>query len=145
MGEMTTVYAVRIGPRLPRPLFHCSVACGFPSPADDYIHKALDLNEYLIRKPAATFIVRAEGDSMQGAGIRSGDLLIVDRSISPQNGAVVLAVVGGEFTVKRLSWKPGGLILAAENGNFAPIEFSEGSPDLEICGVVTFSIHRQGS
>lgn len=137
------VYRVRNSRKLALPLFLSRISCGFPSPADDYIHKALDLNEYLIRKPSATFFVRAEGDSMQGAGIRSGDILIVDRSLEPQNGSVVLAIVAGEFTVKRLRLTQGGMVLEAENGLYSPIQFSEGSPDLEICGVVTFSIHRQ--
>jgi len=84
------------------PLFAAGVPAGFPSPADDYIDRHLDLHEHLIEHPAATFYVRASGDSMVGAGIHDGDLLIVDRAVEPRDGHIVIAVVHGELTVKRL-------------------------------------------
>ena len=82
------------------PIFACGVSAGFPSPADDYLEGSLDLNEHLIRQPAATFFVRAKGDSMIGAGIHDGDLLVVDRSVNAKNGNVVIAVVNREISVK---------------------------------------------
>lgn len=141
--QQVKVYAVRIGGKVPLPLYLNPVACGFPSPADDYIHKTLDLNEHLIRKTTATFFVRAIGDSMIGAGIQHNDLLIVDQSVEPYSGAIVLAIVGGAFTVKRLRKRAGSIVLEAENPRYPPIEFCEGSPDLEVCGVITYSITRQ--
>ncbi|MFN2369128.1 MAG: LexA family protein, partial [Desulfurivibrionaceae bacterium] len=84
-----------------RPLYAGGVSAGFPSPAEDYIEQHLDLNELLIRRPAATFFVRVNGDSMTGAGINHGDILIVDRSVEPAGGKIVIAVIDGEFTVKR--------------------------------------------
>ena len=116
------------------PFFGCSVSCGFPSPADDYIEKKLDLNEYLIDKPAATFFVRVSGDSMIGAGIHPDDLLIVDRSI-------VLAIVNGDFTVKRYTSRGGKIILKAENPAHADIAIVDGM-QFEVVGVCTNVIHN---
>ena len=124
-----------------RPLFLAGVPAGFPSPADDYIEKHLDLNEHLIRHPAATFFVRVTGDSMTGAGIGNGDILIVDRSLAPSSGRGVIAVLDGELTVKRLVRENGSVRLASENGDHPDIEGAEGA-DLQIRGVVTFAIHR---
>ncbi|MFC6673248.1 translesion error-prone DNA polymerase V autoproteolytic subunit [Marinobacterium aestuariivivens] len=121
------------------PLFMERVAAGFPSPAQDYIECSLDLNELCIKRPAATFFVRAEGESMVEAGIFSGDILIVDRSLNPVHGDIVIASVDGEFTVKRLSLRP-SLRLEASNTLYSPIELSDES-ELEIFGVVTNVIH----
>ena len=88
--------------RLPIPLFISKVAAGFPSPADDYIEKNLDLNELLIQKPAATFFVKVQGESMLDAGIHPNDILIVDRSIEAVSGKIVICALNGELTVKRL-------------------------------------------
>ena len=133
-----------------RPLLASRVQAGFPSPADDYVERSLDLNEELIRHPAATYFLRAGGCSMQGAGIHDGDLLVVDRSIDAEVGMVVVAVVDGEFTVKRLAPGGGGrrdgcgaeaLVLAAEHPGYPPIPIG---PDTEVrvWGVVTSVIHR---
>ena len=121
------------------PLYSSRVQAGFPSPADDYIEDHLDLNQYLIKHPAATFFVRAEGESMVGANIHSGDLLIVDRSITPSHGKIVIAAIQGELTVKRLSQQAGKIQLLPENPKFAPIDITENS-DLVIWGVVTHVI-----
>ncbi len=123
------------------PLFSHSVRAGFPSPADDYVAEALDLNEHLIAHREATFFLRAKGHSMTGAGIQDGDLLVVDRSLTPANRSVVIAVVDGEFTVKRLSKRGGKIRLLAENPDFAAIDFKDGQ-ELQIWGVVTNVIHR---
>lgn len=125
---------------LRRPLFACGVSAGFPSPADDYIQGRLDLNELMIRHPAATFFVRVAGDSMIGAGIHHDDILVVDRSLEPISGKVVIAVVDGELTVKRLFRQNGTVRLLAENPAYPPLDLPEGS-ECEIWGVVVFVIH----
>lgn len=121
-------------------LYGSKVPAGFPSPADDHVDKKLDLNEHLIRRPAATFFVQAEGASMLGAGIGDGDLLVVDRSLTPGAGDIVIAVVDGELTVKRLRHLTGGWFLAAENSDFPDIPLGEAG--CEVWGVVTHSIRR---
>ena len=124
-----------------RPIFATKVAAGFASPADDYVEKALDLNELLIQKPAATFFVRAQGTSMLGAGIHSNDILVVDKSIEPGDGKVVIAAINGEFTVKRLVKNPdGSWKLRAENPEFADILLNDGL-EFVVWGVVTSVIH----
>lgn len=121
------------------PFFLHTVPAGFPSPADDYLEKTLDLNTYLIQKPAATFLVRVSGDSMIGAGIENGDLLIIDRSQTPKDRSIVLAIVGGEFTVKRLHRRAGATKLIPENRNYPILDVTHLS-DFEICGVVIHAI-----
>ena len=125
---------------LKRPLFACGVSAGFPSPADDYIEGRLDLNELMIQHPAATFFVRVAGDSMIGAGIHHDDILVVDRSLEPASGKVVIAVVDGDLTVKRLFKQNGVVRLLAENPDYQPIELTEETA-CEIWGVVAFVIH----
>ncbi len=124
----------------PLPLYASRVAAGFPSPADDHLEEGLDLNQYLIRRPAATFLVRATGDSMLGAGIHPGDILVVDRSLEAEPGRVVIAVVDGELTVKRLQKDDQGWLLQAENPAYAPIRIREGQ-ELRVWGVVAHVIH----
>lgn len=123
------------------PLFGSQVRAGFPSPADDYIEDYLDLNEYLIKHPAATFLVRAKGKSMIDASIKSGDILIVDRSITPVHGKIVIAAVNGELTVKRLYIKEGITKLIPENPDFPEIPLNA-DMDVTIWGVVTNIIHQ---
>ena len=118
----------------------CPVSAGFPSPADDYVEPSLDLNEYLIRHPAATFFVRVQGDSMKEAGISHGDLLIVDRSLEARDGQVIIALLNGEFTVKRLRKQKGRLFLCPENPNYQPIEVAP-EADFQVWGVVIHVIH----
>lgn len=118
-----------------------SVAAGFPSPAEQYVEAPLDLNELLVRKPAATFFVRAAGDSMVGAGICSGDTLVVDRSLEAADGSIVIAAVDNEFTVKLLRKDSSGVRLEAANRRYKPILFDEGM-ELRIFGVVTAVIHQ---
>ncbi len=126
------------------PLYSSRVQAGFPSPADDYIEAHLDLNEHLIKHPAATFFVKAEGDSMIGAHIQSGDLLIVDRSLTPTHGKIVIAAIQGELTVKRLYQQQGKVQLIPENPNYPVIDVTESS-ELVIWGVVTHIIHQAGT
>lgn len=124
------------------PLFSSKVAAGFPSPGDDYIEQYLDLNQLLIPRPASTFIVTAEGDSMTGAGIQSGDMLIVDRSLPPLDGKIVIAALNGELTVKRLSKTKDVMKLLPANPAYKPIDITEDF-NLVIWGVVTYVIHTQ--
>ena len=122
------------------PLFIGKVAAGFPSPADDYVEKNLDLNELLVQKPAATFFVRAQGESMLGAGIHPNDILVVDRSMEAVPGKIVICALNGELTVKRLERTDQKWQLKAENPAYADIVIHD---DLEmvIWGVVTNVIH----
>ncbi len=139
--ETMILIPVPLPPRAARPLVLSRVPAGFPSPADDYIEGALDLNEHLIAHREATFFVRVKGHSMAGAGIADGDLLVVDRSLEAASGDIVVAVIDGELTVKRL-WRRGGRVrLLAENPAFAPIELKDGQ-ELAVWGVVTSVIHR---
>ena len=125
---------------LPLPLFSGKVAAGFPSPADDYVEKTLDLNELLIQKPAATFFVRAQGESMLGAGIHPNDILVVDRSLEPVPGKIVICALNGELTVKRLERNNEQWQLKAENPAYADIVLHE-ELEMVIWGVVTNVIH----
>ncbi len=122
------------------PLAGSTIAAGFPSPADDYIEKSLDLNEYLIANSAATFFVRVSGDSMINAGIHDQDILIVDRSLTAESGDVVIAVVDGELMVKRLRQKGCTWVLVPENDAFPAIKIDT-EIELIIWGVVTYVIH----
>lgn len=123
------------------PYYVSRISAGFPSPADDFIERRLDLNEYLVKKPAATFFVQVEGDSMVEANICSGDILVVDRSKDEKNGKIVVAMLDGEFTVKRFKKEGDRAYLVPENDKFKSIEIEESS-DFEIWGIVTFVIHQ---
>lgn len=131
-------------PSLPRPIYSGKVSAGqsrFPSPAQDYEQKFLDLNERYISNPPATFFFEVKGNSMEGAGIFEGDTVIVDRAIKPKSSSIVIAAVDGEWMVKRL-YKRGNVVkLLSEHPDHAPITFSEGQ-ELVIFGVVTYAIHQ---
>lgn len=123
------------------PIFSSKVQAGFPSPADDYIEGYLDLNTKFIKHHSSTFVVQAVGDSMVEAGIFSGDWLLVDRSIEPLDGRIVIAAIHGELTVKRLSKKTGKVQLLPANPQFKPIDITEDS-NMVIWGVVTLVLHE---
>ena len=123
------------------PVFMVPVSAGFPSPAEDYIEEQLDLNKHLIKHPAATFFVKVKGDSMIDAGIHSGDILIVDRAVNPGNKKVVIAVINGELTLKRIRMTKGKLFLVPENDKYKPVEITE-EMDFTVWGVVTNVIHK---
>ena len=127
-------------PPLNMPFYLDAVPAGFPSPASDYSEKALDLNELCITKPAATYFVRAQGESMIEAGIFHDDVLVVDRSLTARHGDIVIAEFNGELTVKKLELKP-KLRLVPMNKDHAPVVVPEGA-DLEIFGVVTNVVHN---
>jgi DNA polymerase V len=122
------------------PFFTARIPAGFPSPADDYVDRGLDLNELLIRHPAATFFVRVSGDSMAGAGIYSGDVLVVDRAMTARNRSIIIAAVGGELAVKRLIREQGKMYLVSENPDYEPLEVT-GEMEFEVWGVVAHVIH----
>lgn len=123
------------------PISPSSVPAGFPSPSQDYYDSGIDLNKHLIMDETSTFIVRVSGDSMTGAGISDGDELIVDRSLQPRDGNVVVAILDGELTVKRLRLDGSRVVLHPENGDYPDIEIPELS-DLMVWGVATRCLHR---
>ena len=122
------------------PLLNDSVSAGFPSPADDYTEENIDLNEHLISNPFSTFFLRVKGESMINAGIKDKDLIIVDKSLIAKPGDIVIAMIDGEFTIKRLSIKNDELYLKAENHNHPDFRFKK-HIDVQIWGVVIYSIH----
>ena len=122
------------------PLLNDSVSAGFPSPADDYTEENIDLNEHLISNPFSTFFLRVKGESMINAGIKDKDLIIVDKSLIAKPGDIVIAMIDGEFTIKRLSIKNDELYLKAENNNYPDFRFKN-HIDVQIWGVVIYSIH----
>ncbi len=124
----------------PRPLFSSRVPAGFPCPAEDYQEPALDLNTHLIQHREATFFMRVQGHSMTGAGIHDGDLLVVDRALEPKDGDIVIAVLDGELTVKRLRLHGEGVTLQAENPDYDDIVLAD-LQELQVWGVVTSVIH----
>ena len=121
-------------------LYTSRVPAGFPSPADDHIEGKLDLNQHLIRRPAATFFIRAQGESMRDAGVFDGDLLVVDRAITPQPNDIVIAILHGEMTVKRLRNAGGVWLLSADNPDYPATPLTDAG--CEVWGVVTHSIRR---
>ncbi len=132
--------------RVPRsnlslPLVRRYVIAGFPSPADNYVDTGIDLNEELIHHPSSTFFLRVRGESMRDAGILDGDLLIVDRSLNPQPGDIVVAIIDGSFIVKRLTYRKNVSYLEAEHPNYPAIDLSH-YENVQIWGVATFSVHK---
>jgi DNA polymerase V len=138
--SIAAVYQCDTRTKLELPLQLFPISAGFPSPAEDYIEGKLDLNRFLVDRPAATFFVKAKGYSMIGANIHDGDLLIVDRSLEPIHMNIVIAAIEGEITVKRLHYVNGKPTLVAENDSYKPIVINEYSEFL-IWGVVTYVIH----
>ena len=122
------------------PLFLSAVAAGFPSPADEYLDRDIKLDELFIKNKSSTFFIRVTGHSMKDAGILDGDLLIIDRSLKATQGSIILAVVDGEFTVKRLHSSQGKIVLLPENSQYHPIEIKD-SMSFEVWGVVVHAIH----
>jgi DNA polymerase V len=142
---MATTLVTHLSPWLPDslpvlPLYEPPVRAGFPSPAEDYSEKRIDLNQQLIKHPAATFLIRVVGDSMVGAGIHSGDVLVVDRSERPRPGQVVVAALNAELVVKRIPMAGNRPQLDSENPDYAPLRVDEHA-DLNIWGVVKHVIH----
>ena len=122
------------------PFYQSPASCGFPSPAADYLEDRLSLDQLLIEHPAATFFARAQGDSMQGAGIYNDDLLIIDRSLTVRSGDIIIALLDGELLVKRLKTGDGKTLLLSENSDYEPIVLASGQT-LNVWGVVIQVIH----
>lgn len=136
---VTSVMATNASVGKVAPLYASQPAAGFPAPGDDLVEKALDIHDLVVKNPAATFFVRVQGDSMEGAGIFSGDVLVVDRSVEAKDGKIVVAAVYGEMVVKRLK-KVGEIhMLYSENENYQPIAVNE-QDDVFIWGVVVGSV-----
>jgi len=143
-GAMADVVVIAQAEALGRVLVgHPLVAVqgGFPSPAQDYEGRSIDLNDILIKDRTSTYVVRVTGDSMAGAGIAHGDEVIVDRSLTPHDGNVVIAIVDGELTIKRLRIRPDGTFLVPENRDY-PVQRLAEHAELQIWGVVTRSLHH---
>ena len=134
------VFAIKKAPKVPLIIYSSNVSAGFPSPADDHTENKLDLNEYLIKKPAATFFARVEGESMKDSGIFDGDLLIVDRSLYPKDNDIIIAVIQCELTLKRLKNINESCLLSAENNSFPDIIIDENG--CEVWGVVVHSVRN---
>ena len=139
--EISTPIPFKPGSSLRIPLLTAIVDAGFPSPADDHLERSINLNEELIRNNAATYCVRVLGESMRDAGIHSGDVLVVDRAVTPSNKQIVIAMIDGEFTVKRFRKYGEKLFLEAANPDFPSIQIGE-NQELVIWGVVTYIIHK---
>ncbi len=123
------------------PLYSSRPQAGFPAPGDDPLEKVRDINDLVVKNPASTFFVRVEGDSMEGAGIFSGDVLVVDRSLTPKDGLIVVAAVYGEMVVKRLKLHGDTHLLVSENEQYEPIHVN-GNEDCFVWGVVVGSVRQ---
>ena len=121
------------------PLYASSPSAGFPAPGDDQVERVLDINDLVVQNPASTFFVRVAGDSMEGAGIFSGDVLVVDRSKDTKDGVIVVAAVNGEMVVKRLLLTADAQLLVSENEDYAPITVGDGE-ECKIWGVIVGSV-----
>lgn len=138
--DIGEIFSGKVSSALQVPLFESRIQAGFPSPADEFSEGMLDLNEYLIPHKAATFFVRVTGDSMIGVGIFPNDMLIVDRSLTPAPGKIVIAALNGEMTVKRLKKEKDYILLCSENEKYPDIKVTE-EDSFSIWGVVTNVIH----
>ena len=134
-------FTVSVESKKETPFIDAMVSAGFPSPADDYLDLPIDLNEYLVENSAATFYIRVSGNSMQDEGIDDGDLLVVDRSKTPKNNDIVIGVLNGEFTVKKIQKTKTKLFMVAANKEYKKIEITE-EMDFSVWGVVTYVIHK---
>lgn len=138
-GKVFGVLSSKAGLKLP--LYASRPAAGFPAPGDDEVENRLDLNDLVVKNPVSTFFVQVEGDSMEGALIFSGDTLVVDKSVSPYNGCIVVAAVYGELVVKRYVHDASGARLLSENPAYAPIKLFE-ADDVFVWGVVVGSVRK---
>lgn len=136
-----SIAASEVGVAVSSPLYASQPAAGFPAPGDDLVEQPLDLNDLMIDNPTATFFVRVAGDSMEGLKIFSGDVLVVDRSITPQSGMIVVAAVYGEMVIKQLYKQRDRLQLISANEQYEPIEIND-ADDVFVWGVVTGSARQ---
>lgn len=138
------IYSADLSSSLPLPYADQGVRAGFPSPAQDYLSESIDLNRELVRHPATTFYARACGDSMKDCGIDDGDLLVIDKSLEPHDGDIVVAFIDGDFTLKKVKFDDENkcIWLVPANDEYSPIKITEDNNFL-IWGVLTYSIKRQ--
>lgn len=138
------MYSADLSSSLPLPYADQGVRAGFPSPAQDYLSESIDLNRELVRHPATTFYARACGDSMKDCGIDDGDLLVIDKSLEPHDGDIVVAFIDGDFTLKKMKFDDENkcIWLVPANDEYSPIKITEDNNFL-IWGVLTYSIKRQ--
>ena len=140
-GPILDFYIPDFSTQLELPLAGTAVSAGWPSPAEEYIEIALDLNKELIKHPAATFYARVKGSSMIDAGIADGDLLIIDKALEPKDGDIAVCFIDGEFTLKRLALKEDGIYLMPANAEFKPIKITEEN-DFLVWGMLAYIIHK---
>ncbi len=138
---ITEIQPADTSTELELPMAEAACPAGFPSPAEDYMEERIDLNEHLIDNPTATFFVRVSGASMVDAGIHDGDILVVDRSLEPTKGKIVIAVLDGQLAVKRLVKKEEDFYLFSENDDYENLKINPES-DFRIWGVATYVIHQ---
>ena len=125
------------------PFYPVKASAGFPSPADDYLEEEIDLVSYLVKRPSSTFVLQVTGESMEGAGILNNDYVVVDKSIKPVSGSIVVAILNGEMTIKYFDKKRSGYFLTAAHNDYPPIQLTEDNPP-EIWGVVVGVVRRCG-
>jgi DNA polymerase V len=123
------------------PLMSSTISAGFPSPADDFIENQVDIFDRIVKHPASTFLVRAKGNSMINRGIQDGDILVVDKSLKPENNSIVIAYIDGEFTVKRFAKEKNSIVLYPANSEYKPIKI-DCDNDFLVWGVVTYVLHQ---
>ena len=140
-GPVLDFYTPDFTTALELPLAGSPVSAGFPSPAEDYIEMALDLNKELIKHPEATFYARVKGHSMIDAGIEDGDLLVIDKALDQKNGDIAVCFIDGEFTLKRLALKEDGIYLLPANTEYKAIKITEDN-DFLIWGILAYVIHK---
>jgi len=140
-GPVLDFYTPDFTTQLELPLAAGAISAGFPSPAEEYIELAIDLNKELIKHPAATFYARVKGSSMIDAGIADGDLLIIDKALEPKDGDIAVCFIDGEFTLKRLALKEDGIYLMPANAEFKPIRITEEN-DFLVWGMLAYIVHK---
>ncbi len=136
-----TIHAISTSTKIERPLVSCNIQAGFPSPAMDFIDTTIDLNTYIIKRPSSTFYGRVKGDSMRDAGIHDGDLLVIDKSLKPQDDKIAVCAIDGEFTLKWIRFEKEACWLIPANTNYQAIKVTA-ETDFLIWGIVTFVIKR---
>ncbi len=135
-GPALDIYSAETSVAIERPFVETGISAGFPSPADDFAHLSIDLNKELIKNKEATFFARVKGHSMQDAGLEDGDLLVIDRSLEPQDGKIAVCFIDGEFTVKRIKIEKNTVWLVPANSAYEPIRVTPENQFM-IWGVVT--------
>ena len=135
-SKILEIFPIDLSSKLELPVVENGISAGFPSPADDFLDASIDLNKALIKNKDATFYGRVKGDSMIGAGLNNGDLLIIDKSLEPKNGKIAVCFIDGDFTVKRIKIEKNVVWLIAENKNYKPIKVTKDN-DFIIWGIVT--------